>query len=360
MAVFSSPDFDQHEKVVFCCDPDTGLRAVIAIHNTNLGPALGGCRMYPYISDDLALSDALRLSRAMTYKSALANLPLGGGKSVIIADPAKDKSAALFREMGRFVESLAGNYIAAQDSGTSVQDLQHIAAETRHVAGTQQAVDDCGKTRSGDPSPATAYGVFVGIKAAVKHCFNRSDLDGVKVAIQGVGNVGFRVARRLHNEGVRLVVSDVNEASLLRAVNEFGAQAVECDSIHSQDVDVFAPCALGGAVNDTTIDAIRARIIAGSANNQLASVGLGQVLHSRGILYAPDFVINAGGIIHVHYMRSQRPWQESVQHVEEIGLTLGEIFQRAEDADKTPEAIADRIAEERFKPSLAADIRFAV
>jgi leucine dehydrogenase len=354
MAVFSYGDFDQHEKVVFGYDPATGLKAIIAIHNTHLGPALGGCRMYPYQSEEAALSDVLRLSRGMTYKSALANLPLGGGKSVIIGDPAKDKSSQLFQEMGRFVNSLSGSYIVAQDSGTSVEDLMSIASETEHVAGTHEAKDDRGNVRSGDPSPATAYGVFVGIKSAVRHRLKSNDLSGVKVAIQGVGNVGFGVAKHLHAEGVKLFVSDVNEASVARAVKECDAQAVVGDDIYSQDVDVFAPCALGGAINDRTIDLLKVSIIAGAANNQLAQPEHARVLHDRGILYAPDFVLNAGGIIHVHYMRSHRLWKESSRHVERISVTLDEIFKRSEAGNKTPAVIADQMAEERFKPVITA------
>lgn len=353
MTVFSNRDFDQHEQVIFGSDPATGLQAIIAVHNTHLGPALGGCRMYPYANEASALSDVLRLSRGMTYKSALAQLPLGGGKSVIIGDPVRGKSTALFREMGRLVERLSGHYIIAQDSGTTVQDLQAIATSTSHVAGTQEVLDDQGKTRSGDPSPATAYGVFTGIKAAVKHRFNNDDLRDLRVAIQGVGNVGFGVAAHLHKVGAKLFVTDINQLNMTRAVKEFGATAVSGDEIYRLPADVFVPCALGGAINERTLDVLQVQIIAGAANNQLASSEHGRVLHERGILYAPDFVINAGGIIHVYYMRNQRPWSESVQHVEEIGNTLGEIFRRSQRYGVPPVEIANQLAEERFKPKRA-------
>lgn len=350
MTVYSFADFDQHEQVVFGNDPTSGLKAIIAIHNTHLGPALGGCRMYPYASEEQALRDVLRLSRGMTYKSALAELPLGGGKSVIIGDPAKHKSAELFQAMGRLVAGLSGRYILAQDSGTAVEDLQEIATQTEHVAGIQRVLDDRGQTRSGDPSPATAYGVFVGLKAAVKHRLKRDSLAGVRVAVQGVGNVGFGLAKYLSAEGAELYVSDVNEKNLERAVVQCGARVVEGDAVHRLEVDVFSPCALGGAIHAGNVDQLAAPVVAGAANNQLASPELALVLRQKDILYAPDFVINAGGIIHVHYLRTGRTWEESTRHVEGIAVNLEQIFQRADESGNTTAAIADLIAEERFKP----------
>lgn len=349
MAVFDAIDFSQHENVVFGHDKKTGLKAIIAVHNTTLGPSLGGCRMFPYSSYEDALKDVLRLSRGMTYKSALAELPLGGGKSVIIGDPRTDKSTALFQSMGAFIDRLGGNYIAAQDSGISVEDLQIMAAQTEHVAGVRNSVDEHNRLRSGDPSPATAYGVFIGIKAAVEQKLGTTDLNGVKIAIQGVGNVGFGLAKHLHGEGAKLYVSDINPENVKRAVDECGATACENDTIHTLDVDVYSPCALGGAINDNTIDKIAAPIIAGCANNQLEREEHGSILQEKGILYAPDFVISAGGIIHVQFMLSGRTWDAATKHVERIGGTLAEIFQRAEQGKGTTSEIANILAEERIE-----------
>lgn len=349
MAVFDAVDFSQHENVVFGHDKKTGLKAIIAVHDTSLGPSLGGCRMFPYANDEDALKDVLRLSRGMTYKSALAELPLGGGKSVIIGDPRKDKSTALFQAMGSFINRLGGNYIAAQDSGISVEDLQVMAAQTDHVAGVRSAMDDHNRLRSGDPSPATAYGVFVGIKAAVENKLGTTNLSGVKVAIQGVGNVGFGLAKHLHAEGAKLYVSDINPDNVKRAVDECDAIAVDNSNIHTLDVDVYSPCALGGAINDNTIDKIVAPIIAGCANNQLEREEHGRVLQEKGILYAPDFVISAGGIIHVQFMLSGRTWNAATKHVERINGTLREIFERTAREKGTTSEIADILAEERIE-----------
>ncbi len=350
MAVFSLADFDGHEKVVFGNDPESGLKSIIAVHNTNLGPALGGCRMYPYSSEEDAVKDVLRLSRGMTYKSALAGLPMGGGKSVIIGNPATDKSEALFRAMGRFVNSLSGQYVMAQDSGTSVADLQAAAKETSYVAGIEETVDDQGNIRDGNPSPATAFGVFVGIQAAVKHHLGRDSMKGLTVAIQGLGNVGFVLAQHLHGAGAHLLVSDVNEKNLIQARDRLQATVVDNDTICEVEADVFAPCAMGGAINDISINQLRTSIVAGAANNQLATPQMADALRERGILYAPDYVINAGGIIHIHYMRNQLAWEASTQHVLCIGDTLQEIFARADAEDSTTAAIADLMAEERFRP----------
>ncbi|WP_347506992.1 Glu/Leu/Phe/Val dehydrogenase dimerization domain-containing protein [Pseudomonas anguilliseptica] len=286
MSVFSHIDFDHHEQVVYGHDKASGLKAIIAIHNSNLGPALGGCRMWPYANDDEALRDVLRLSRGMTYKSALANLPLGGGKAVIIGDPHTGKSAALFQAMGDFVDSLGGRYITAADSGTGVAEMQIMAERTRHVSGAELREAFAGGTRNGDPSPSTAYGVFIGIQTAVKHRLGRDDLHGLKVAIQGVGQVGFDLARQLK--------------------------------------------------------------AAGAANNQLADASLAETLRRNECLYAPDYAINAGGIIDVYYGRSGGSAAQLKAHIEGIGATLEQIFQRADAASKTTVEIADQLAEERF------------
>jgi len=348
MSVFSHIDFDHHEQVVYGHDKASGLRAIIAIHNSNLGPALGGCRMWPYANDDEALRDVLRLSRGMTYKSALANLPLGGGKAVIIGDPHTGKSAALFQAMGDFVDSLGGRYITAADSGTGVAEMQIMAERTRHVSGAELREAFAGGTRNGDPSPSTAYGVFIGIQAAVKHRLGRDDLHGLKVAIQGVGQVGFDLARQLKAAGAELWVTDIVEANVRRAVEQLGVTAVSQQAIFGLDVDVFAPCAMGGIINQQTLEALRAPIIAGAANNQLADASLAETLRRNECLYAPDYAINAGGIIDVYYGRSGGSTTQLKAHIEGIGATLEQIFQRADATSRTTVEIADQLAEERF------------
>ena len=348
MNVFSHPDFDNHEQVSFVCDPATGLRAIIAIHNTSRGPTLGGCRMYPYASEEEALRDVLRLSRGMTYKSALANLDLGGGKAVIIGDPHQHKTEALLEAMGRAVDKLGGQYIIAEDSGTSVADLKVIARHTQHVAGIASGLGFDGKPTDGDPAPATAYGVFVGLKAAVKHRLGRTDLTGLKVAIQGVGNVGYLLARHLNNAGAELWVYDIRQENMDKAITEFGAKAATAEDILFLPVDVIAPCALGAILNGHSIPKLQAQVIAGAANNQLATPVNDLDLLKRGILYAPDFVLNAGGIINVFYEHSNQNTDKIWSHTETISETLNEIFTRS-DRDKRPTGeIANELAEERF------------
>lgn len=345
MNVFSDTAFDGHEEVVFASDLDTGLKAIIAVHNTNLGPSLGGCRMWPYASEQEAIHDVLRLSRGMTYKSALANLPLGGGKSVIIGDPRSQKTPELFRAVGRAVERVGGRYIVAEDVGTSPADMEQIASQTKHVGGINDGKDPA---RTGDPSPFTAYGVFIGLKEAARFKNSHDDLAGLRVAVQGLGNVGYHLCRMLHSAGARLVVSDLNANSVNRAVEEFGATAVSTDEILFIDADILAPCALGGVVNDRSIDKIRARIIAGAANNQLEADRHGEMLREAGILYAPDYVINAGGVVEVYYCREGRPVSETNKHIEGIAATVREIFKRADRQNLSTGFVADRLAEERF------------
>lgn len=349
MNIFTSPHYDKHQQVVFGYDETSGLKAIIAVHNTNLGPSLGGCRMHPYGSDTEALADVLRLSKGMTYKSALAELPLGGGKSVIIGDPARDKNEGLLEAMGRFVGSLGGNYIAAKDMGMNVQDLTVMARRCPHVSGIRESVDDAGRVRNGDPSPSTAYGMFCGIKASVKHQLNRNDLEGIKVAIQGLGSVGYRLAGLLREEGAELYVSDVNEESLDSAAGELDARVVSVEEILGLDVDVVSPCALGAVINDETVEKIRAKIVAGAANNQLATPAHGERLHRRGILYAPDYVINAGGIIDAYYMDTRKSAQALKNHVENIANTLEAIYQASRRSLLPTNLIADQMAESRFQ-----------
>lgn len=348
MAVFSLSDFADHEQVVFVSDDKSGLKAIIAVHNSNLGPALGGCRMWPYATEEEAVRDVLRLSRGMTYKSAMANLKLGGGKSVIIGNPRTHKTPELLAAFARALEQLNGRYIAAEDSGTSVADMKYMTQFTQHVAGIHDKPSDAG-TRSGDPSPATAYGTFIGIKAAVKERLGRDSLDGLRVAVQGVGNVGFDLARQLKEAGAQLWVTDIHREALVQASRELGATVVAPDEIFGLDVDVFAPCALGAVLNDSTIPQLKAKIVAGAANNQLAEARHGVELMKRGILYAPDYVINAGGIIDVYHERIGFDRSALLKHIEGIHDNLMEVFERARKEERPTGEVADAIAEERFK-----------
>ncbi|AVZ78553.1 amino acid dehydrogenase [Zoogloeaceae bacteirum Par-f-2] len=349
MAVFSLSDFADHEQVVFVSDDKSGLRAIIAVHNSNLGPALGGCRMWPYATEEEAVRDVLRLSRGMTYKSAMANLKLGGGKSVIIGNPRTQKTPELLAAFARALENLGGRYIAAEDSGTSVADMKYMAQFTRHVAGVHDKPAADGSTRSGDPSPATAWGTFVGIKAAVKERLGRDSLEGLKVAIQGVGNVGHHLAGHLKEAGAQLWITDIQRDALLRTAKAYDATVVAPEAIFGLDVDVLAPCAMGAIINDTTIPQLKARIVAGAANNQLAEPRHGAELMRRGILYAPDYVINAGGIIDVYYERTGYDAAKASAHVARIYDNLMEIFARARSEERPTNEVADLIAEERFK-----------
>lgn len=340
-------DFDHHEKLLNCLDDQTGLRAYIAIHNRNLGPALGGCRMWPYPSNEAAIKDVLRLSRGMTYKSAIAELALGGGKAVIVGDP-RQKKPELFRAMGRFINSLEGAYITAEDAGTSVADLQHMATETPYVTGiaTKQCVD--GNVVHGDPSPSTAYGVFVGLRAAVQHAFGTRDLSGVRVAVQGVGNVGRRLVNLLVNAGAIVTVSDISDDAVQSLKHNTPVTITDNLSIHTADVDVFSPCALGGAITRDNVAEIKASVIAGAANNQLADPEAGLALHRLGKVYAPDYVINAGGIIDVQYERIGYDHENVINHINRLADTLQRIFMLSEAQNTPAHIIADRLAEKRF------------
>ncbi|TQV82043.1 Glu/Leu/Phe/Val dehydrogenase dimerization domain-containing protein [Denitrobaculum tricleocarpae] len=342
MTPFSHPEFDGHEEIAFCNDTESGLKAIIAIHNTNRGPALGGCRMWPYESDDEALTDALRLSRGMTYKSALAGLDMGGGKSVIIGDAKTMKSEALFRAMGRFVDSLGGRYSIAEDVGISVADVQTMAQETEFVAGTPER-------GAGDPSPSTAYGVYMGIRAAVAQRLNRASVSGITVAVQGLGSVGWNLCKYLADDGAKLIVTDIDQVAVARAVKSFGAVAVAPDAIYGVEADVFAPCALGAVINDETLKVLQTPIVAGSSNNQLAEPRHGTELHKRGILYAPDYVINAGGVINISHEGPAYDQERAFAHVAKIHDTLTEIFKRSAASGVPTFQAADRLAEERFQ-----------
>lgn len=348
MSVFDHPEFDNHEQVSFCFDKASGLSAIIAVHNTHLGPALGGCRMWHYADSHEALTDVLRLSKGMTYKAAMANLKLGGGKSVIIGDPRKQKNEAMMRAMGKFVDSLGGRYYTAEDSGIAVSDLKLMAEHSQYIAGVHAKYHFDGQQPDGNPAPSTAYGVFVGLREAVRHKL-RTDLKGVRVAIQGIGHVGYRLAEHLHAAGAELVVSDIYPDGVNRAVELLGAKAVAADDIYDQDVEVFAPCALGATVNEYSLARLKARVIAGAANNQLASENVGEWVREAGMLYAPDYVINAGGIIDIYHQRMDFSSHEALRnHIEMIGDTLSAIFERA-DAEQLPtNRVANTMAEERF------------
>lgn len=319
-----------------CARPELGLYALVAIHNLRRGPALGGCRYAPYVNVEAALDDVTRLARAMSYKAAINELPYGGGKSVVLAPIEPERRAACFEALADFVEALGGRYIITEDSGTGEADMDLMATRTRHVVGTSLAAGGCG-----DPSPSTALGVRRGIEAAVKHRLGRDSLDGVHVAIQGVGNVGLGLARELKACGAILTVADRNDEATRRCAAETGAQIVAGDAIYEVEADVFAPCALGGAINPDTLGRLRTTIVAGAANNPLATPEMGTELHRRGILYAPDYVINAGGLTHVALWHKEdiRP------RLLAIGDRLLSIFEQAAASGRQPEQVADSMAE---------------
>jgi len=341
---FDLPEFDRHELLLFGHDAPTGLRALIAIHSTVLGPAAGGCRMWPYPSTEEAVADVLRLSRGMSYKNALAGVGFGGGKAVIIGDPRRTKTPELLAAFGRVVDSLAGRYITAEDVGTTVADMTQVARTTRYVVGLGQAAGEAG----GDPAPKTALGVCLGIKAAVKFGLGRSDLEGLTVALQGTGGVGYHLARLLSAEGARLTVADLRPAAVQRVCDEFRARAVAVEDVLTADVDVLAPCALGAVLNAQSIPRLRARIIAGAANNQLAEGEDGVALDAAGILYAPDYVINAGGIISVAREYAGGTEAQVIADIGRIPARLTEIFERARRERRTTNSVADQMARERL------------
>lgn len=356
----SHPSFANHEQVVHFEDTALGLQAIIAVHNTHLGPSLGGCRIYPYAQFDDALNDVLRLSKGMTYKSALANLPLGGGKAVIIGNPKSIKSEAFMMKFGEAVQSLGGAYITAEDVGSSEEDMIAISKTTSFVAGLPHKSPDS-QSVAGNPSPVTAYGVYCGIKASARFLWGSEALAGRKIAVQGLGAVGYALARYLAKDGAELIVADLNPEAVLRAQTEFGDRLSVADgsSIHAADVDIFAPCALGAGLNDKTIPEIKAKIVAGAANNQLAEARHDRMLVERGILYAPDYAINSGGITSVGYEYFDRtgrnPYSYPLtrdkmnEHVEEIGATLETIYGLARAQSIGTGEAANLLAEKIFK-----------
>ena len=343
MTVFAAKSFRNHEQVLFHQDRASGLFAIIAIHDTTLGPALGGCRYWTYDDDEAALDDVLRLSRGMSYKAALAGLAFGGGKAVILAPKDREKSPALLRAFGEFVHTLGGCYITAEDVGTCPADMEIIHGVTPYVAGIAD-----GGAGDGDPSPATAWGVFHGLRAASEARLGRDNLHGVHVALQGLGHVGGYLAQYLADAGARLTVADLDESRLAWARDSLGAQVVEADAIYDVEADIFAPNAMGATLNDHTIPRLRARAVAGSANNQLAEDRHGSALADRGILYAPDYVINAGGIINISHEGLAYDREVAMAHCARIHDTLAEIFRRAKAEGRPTNAVADQLAEERI------------
>ena len=340
MEIFDTLAEMGHEEVVVASDPSCGYRGIIAVHSTALGPALGGTRFWQYDSDEAAVTDALRLSRGMTYKNAVAGLDLGGGKSVIIGDNKTKDREAIFRAHGRFVESLGGRYITAEDVGTGTSDMDYVHLETEHVAGL--------KDRSGDPSPVTAHGVFRAIQASAKQRWGSDDLSGKVVTIQGVGNVGRYLAKELHEAGAKLIVSDIDPEKTARVAKETGAQVVEGDAIYTAKADIFAPCALGGIINDDTLPKLKVEVISGGANNQLLEERHGYKLEEMGMQYAPDYVANAGGVINVFGEVAGWDSERSLRKADEIYDTILTVFEIAKAEGIPSFEAADRLAERRL------------
>ncbi|MDX1536003.1 MAG: Glu/Leu/Phe/Val dehydrogenase dimerization domain-containing protein [Candidatus Spechtbacterales bacterium] len=348
MDIRDFPDFDGHKLLTLIHHKESGLYGFIAIHDDTLGPALGGTRMYPYQSDAEAITDVLRLSRGMTYKAALAGIKYGGGKCVLVGNPKTDKSDAYFRAYGRRLNKLGGAYITAEDVSITVADIEKVAQASSYVTGRSEGMHQNVKG-SGDPSPITAIGVLSGIRATLKVAFGDDAIAGRSFAIQGLGKVGFRLARLLHEQGGRLIITDTDEQMVQRALTEFtGSIFVETSKIHSQDVDVFAPCALGAVINDTTITELQCKIVAGAANNQLATPEHGTKLHELGIFYAPDFVINAGGLINVAEELAPGGYnhERAVRKTENIFNTTYSILAESNRKDVPPRTIAHMKGEE--------------
>ncbi len=344
MSVFDSPNFDDHESVHFFTDPDSGMNAIIAIHNTNRGPGAGGTRFWTYETSQQALDDALNLSRAMSYKNAMADIPFGGGKAVIMRPGGEYDRRALFTAYGKAIESLGGIYCTAEDVGVSTADMEVVRQQTRFVGGL-----DSGEAASGDPSPVTAEGVFRGLHVAAERVFKQNDLKGLRVAVQGLGHVGYSLCQKLSAAGAKLFVADINEEIVALAEQELGAHIVDPGMIHAQDVDVFAPCALGGAINPKTIEQIQAKIVGGAANNQLSHPDMGNVLKGKDILYCPDYVINGGGIINVAAELSGTYKSDWVDNkLDGLAQTLNEIFSLSALENKPTNEIADRLALKRI------------
>jgi leucine dehydrogenase len=341
--IFETLATSGHEQVVFCHNKDAGLRAIIAIHSTVLGPALGGLRMWPYKSEQEALNDVLRLSRGMSYKNAVAGLNIGGGKAVIIGDPNKDKSEALFRAFGKFVDSLGGRYITAEDVGIDVNDMEYVLKETEFATGVHQVHGG-----SGDPSPFTAYGTIQGLLASLNVVYGNEEIGERSFAVQGLGHVGMEYLKLLRERGAKVYVTDINQQLVERAVNEFGAIAVGTEEIYDTDAEIYSPCALGGTVNEKTLPRLKCRIICGAANNQLASDAIGDEVEKRGILYAPDYAVNAGGVMNVSLEIDGYNRERALRMMRTIYYNLGRIFEISKRDGIPTYKAADRMAEERI------------
>ena len=342
--VFGQVSFDNHEQIVFCNDKDTGLKAIIGIHNTVLGPALGGTRMWKYSNEWEALNDVLRLSRGMTYKSAISGLNLGGGKAVIIGNAKEDKTPEMMIKFGQFIHSLSGKYITAEDVGTTTPDMDLIRTVTPYVTGISESLGG-----SGNPSPVTAYGVYMGMKAAAKYQFGSDNLSGKKVLVQGIGHVGETLVDYLSKEGALVEITDINQQRVEEVAAKYSAKIFNGADLYSADVDIYAPCALGATINDDTIYKLNAKVIAGAANNQLANEEIhGKILQERGILYAPDFLINAGGIINVYGEIVKYGKEEAMRRTENIFNTATDIFNLADEKGMTTYQAALAIAEKRI------------
>lgn len=343
MGVFEAIGSDTHEEVLYGHDPISGLRTIIAIHSTALGPALGGTRFFPYPTEEAALRDALRLAKGMSYKSAAAGLDLGGGKAVIIGDPSTIKTERLLRAYGRVIDSLGGRYITAEDVGATTRDMITIASETRWVTGLPDTYGG-----SGDPSPATARGVIGAMRTVATRLWGTDDLEDRTVAVQGVGKVGSSLVERLTKAGAKTVICDVNESALERVASAHGSVVVGIDEIFDVECDIFAPCAMGGAINEQTVERLTCRAVAGSANNQLETASLADRLVDRGILYAPDFIVNAGGIINIADELHGYDWQRAASAVDQIGDNLREVFETADERGITPNVAAIEVARDRI------------
>ncbi len=345
MQIFERLETNDYEQLIFCHDADTGLKAIICIHDTTLGPALGGLRIWDYQSEDDAIEDAIRLARGMTYKSAAAGLNLGGGKAVIIGDPKKIKTRKLFHAFGRYVNRLAGHYITAQDMNTTPEDINHIHEVTEYVVGIPE--------KSGDPSPITAFGVLRGMLAALNEVFGTHDFKNKVVAVQGLGAVGYDLCRHLHDAGANIFVADIDPDRVEKAVTSFGATAVSPDKIYSLDCDIFAPCAMGAIINHQTITQLKCKIIAGSANNQLDADSLGDQLMEKGILYIPDYVINSGGVINVYEEIQGYNQANAMEKATAIYSSVNEIIAISKRNKISTSKAADQMAEARIKAKKA-------
>ncbi|MDR8394378.1 leucine dehydrogenase [Aliifodinibius sp. S!AR15-10] len=344
-SLFNKLESYEHEQVVICSEPAAGLKAIIAIHDTTLGPALGGVRMWPYNSEEEAMHDVLRLSRAMTYKAAISGLNFGGGKAVIIGDPHSDKSEKLFRAFGRYVDSLGGRYLTAEDVGMEMQDMEWIHMETKFVTGIPRELGG-----SGDPSPVTARGVYMGMKACANKAYGHDSLEGLTIGIQGAGHVASYLAELVHKEGAELLISDIYQEKAKKLAEKVDAKVVGPDAIYEQDLDIFSPCALGAVINDQTIVELNCDIVAGGANNVLEDEDKhGQLLVDKGVIYAPDYVINAGGIINISSELEGYNEERALGKASRIYDVMLDILDYAEKQDLPPFKAANILAEQRIK-----------